>query len=691
MNRKIALSALVLACALTFAGCLKKEITDFAGIKLSPTIALPLGSVNVVLENVLRTQDSLLTVEADNSLALRYRRDSVVYFTFADLVDNIAGGWSAAATHVQAIGKVALDPITQQTAIRLGELMAGFSDQDAAHALQTADGNMAPVPALEGASSSVFLLPPQTTFTEIQIDTMKVVLALSNGFPFDIQQLAIELIDQVSGQAIPLPPIAAAAGQTSSLTFELTNLLLHHDLAVRIAQIESPGTGSTPVPIDLDDELILTLTMEETRISGGMVQIPAVSLSGQATFELQANADARISEIRLGEAVAFYALTSTLPFPIEVYLTLPSATQGGNVVQHVIQVPGQGQVSQALDLSGARIDLTQDSDQPYNRIPVNFHILTMPPAGQVAFSAADGITFELTIDQMNLDEAWGYFGQVEEPIEAEQIDFDFDFSFIDESSSPIFFDDARLTIEYENAFGFPIEAQLDLVAHGRQNQAMPLSSPALHFDSPPMSQAGSIVQGTITLDGSNSNIVDMLSMYPTYFTYAGMGRINPQGDQGQTNYVLPSSYLLMHLDFDMPLRMRTQQLVIRDTVELSPRDSLVGKVAFAEILLDYRNGFPFEASLKLNELYSGTSIIEEARIPAASVDAEGKVHAPKEGRTTLALTADQVDLLLGADRLELILSLATTQGGQTPVALYTHYSIELGLGIRAELDVEQGF
>ncbi|RMD69140.1 MAG: hypothetical protein D6818_10665, partial [Bacteroidetes bacterium] len=550
---------MLLACSIVLAGCVKEQITNFGGIKLTPTLALPLGKVKVVLENVLNDQDSLLTINPDNSLAIKYRRDSVVFLKFSDLVANIAGNWSAAVVHDEAIGKVTLDPVTQQAGITLGEVMSGFSDASVAATIQMADGGMAPIPPFSGSSTTLSQVPAPASFSEIQIDTMQMVVDITNGFPFDIQNLMIELVDQESGQTIAFPPLAALAGQSSSTTFELTNLVLHNNLAFRIAQIESPGTGLTPVPIDLTDQLQVTLSMQEILVTGGVAVIPPVTTSGETTFDLQTGSDARIEEVTLGNNQALYTITSTLPFPIELQFALPSATIGGTPVQQTLQIPAQGQVSQSLDLSGAVLNLAQDPAQPYNRIPVTFQLMTMPPAGMSAFNANDGITIELEIPQVEITSARGYFGQVEEQIDPDEISFDFDFSFIDESSSPIFFDDATLEFEYENSFGFPFEADIDLTAHGRNGQSAALNAPTITFDYPPVTQAGTAVQGTIVLDDTNSDIVQMLSIYPTKFTYSGSGRLNPQGDQGQVNYVLPDSYLLMSVAFDLPLRLRAQK------------------------------------------------------------------------------------------------------------------------------------
>lgn len=691
MNRKFTLPAVVLACCLVMAGCLKKEITDFAGVKLSPTLAFPLGKVKVVLENVLDTQDSLLTVNADNSLAIRYRRDSVVHLKFSDLVDNIAGNWSAAVVHDEAIGKVTLDPIAQQSSITLGAVMSGFSDAAVASTIQMADGGLAPIPPFSGSSTTLSQVPSLNSFSEIQIDTMQMVVTITNGFPFDIQNLVIELIDQENGQAFNFPALDAAAGQNNTTTFELTNVVLHDNLAFRIASIESPGTNGMPVPIDLTDELLVDLSLEQILITSGVAVIPPVTTAGNATFDLETGSDARIEEITLGTNQADYTITSTLPFPIQLQFTLPSATIGGTPVQASVQIPAQGQVSQTLDLSNATIDLAQDPDQPYNRIPVTFQLTTMPPAGMSAFNASDGITLELSFPEIKIVGARGYFGQIEQQIDPDEIAFDFDFSFIDESSGPIFFDDATLTFEYENSFGFPFEADIDLVAHGRNGQTAQLNAPTLTFDYPPVAQAGTAVQGSIVFDGSNSGIVDLLSVYPTKFVYSGTGRINPQGDQGQVNYVLPDSYLLLHVAFDTPVRMRAQNIVVKDTLEQSPQDSLVGKIASAELVIDYRNGFPFTTTLSIRDLQSGALIVSDLTIPAASVDASGRATGSNDGRTTLVLTTDEADLLFASDQLEITVQVATTQNGQVPVALYTDYMVEVGLGARVTLNVEQGF
>ncbi len=694
MNRKPSLPAAAIAAVfLVFAlsGCLKKEITDFAGIKLSPTLALPLGTVRVVLGNVLTDQSDLLTVNPDNSLAIRYRRDSVVHLRFSDLASNIAGDWSASVVHDEAIGKVTLEPVTQQAGIALGAVMSGFSDPVVAAAIVGADGGMAPVPAFTGSSTTITPIAGLTSFAQIQIDTAVLSIELVNGFPFDLQNLQLELIDMETNEVIAFPAIDVAAGQTTAMSFELLQTVLHNNLGFRIAQIESPGTGLTPVPIDLTDELAVSFTMEQVLITGGVAVIPPVTLSGDATFDLQTGSDARVEEVTLGDNAADYTITSTLPFPVEVQFLLPTALINGMPVQQTIQIPAQGQVSQTLDLSGAVIDLSQDADQPYNRIPVSFQMTSMPPAGMSPFNSNDGIAFELAIPQLGITGAKGYFGQMEEQIDPDEILLDLDLSLLDPSSSPVFFDDANVQFEYENSFGFPFEADITLVAHGRNGQSAPLNAPTLVFDYPPFAQAGTAVQGTIVLDQSNSDIVDMLSIYPTRFTYSGTGRINPQGDQGQLNYVLPDSYLLMHVAFDLPLRMRAQNIVIKDTLSQNPQDSLLGKTASAELVIDYRNGFPFAATVSIRDLQSGTTLVDALSIPAADVDASGRATASNDGRTTLVLTADEADLLLGSDQLEITVQVATTRNGQVSVALYTDYQIELGLGVRVQLNLEEGF
>ncbi len=675
-----------------FSSCLKKEITDFAGVKLNPTLAFPLGKLHVVLGNILSDQDSLLTTNSDNSLSLKYRRDSAIYLSFKDIATEITSNWSASLDQQEAIGKVTLAPVSEQRSITLGELMNNFSDPAISTLILGMAGNMGTIPPFSGTSTIPFAIPTPSSFSQIQIDTAQLTLTLVNELPFDLQQITLALVDLENNETITLPPFNVSTGQMQSIQYQIVQKTLHDNLALRITYIESSGSTG-PALIDLNDQLKLSISLESILISSRLVQIPMLHLEHNAFFEIQTDNDARISWLTFGDNTAIqYTLSSSLSFPVQVQYTLPSATLGGSPVQQVIQLPAQGQVSQSIDLSGAQIDLSQDTDQPYNRIPLSVAINALPPTNQqVVFDANDGIHIQLNFAQLEITQAQGYFGQVEKQIAPDEITLDLDLSFIDASNNPIFFESPSLTLEYENSFGFPLEVQLELTAYGPQGQTSLLNAPSLIFDYPPLSQAGQPLYSAIVINKYNSNLVDLLSIYPNRFAYSSSGRINPQGNQGMINYVLPNSYLLIHATFDLPLYLRATQITVYDTLSLTPKDSLVGKIRQADIQLDYLNGFPFEATMDLIDLTTDILLTSGITLPAASVNGNGRVQAVQTGRQTITLTADQADVLFQSSQILARIQIASYQQGQIPVALYTDYQIDIGVGIKAALELEQGF
>ncbi|MEY3050419.1 MAG: hypothetical protein RLY31_204 [Bacteroidota bacterium] len=684
---------------LSFSGCLKEDFSDIS-VNYTGTLAIPIGTIGFTLAEALDGTD-VLTLDPDNSIRLSVREDSIFHIRAADLLDELTGDIDASFSQTTAIGKVRIPDITQQFSVPFSTVVNDFPDMSLRQLLLANDGGSAPLPSFQQNLSSDLAVLAFDDFTWVDIDSGILELSVHNGLFLDLENVGAIVRDAASGTVIAdIQFPAIPVNTTQSQVIQLTDLTIGNSFQVSLQSIGSPGTGGAFVPIDLSKELDFTMVLQEVSVTGGQAKLASGTLAVDTfSFDLTLDNGERLYQALVEDVGVDLTLSSSVQTGIKLRLNFPTVRKNNLPVTEEIllptTLPGPA-LTVSPDFSATTWSFDQDPAQPYNRLPISYEvILENPTGGQVVFSAQDKVEVGIQVTGFQVEQVSGYFGKREEIIDAGTIDLGFDFTVFDPASSPLFFEDPVMRLELDNSFGIPFSADFDIEATGAFGAQAALQPPLFVLDYPALSEIGQSVRTDYVLDKSNSNLVNLLSVYPTLLAYGGTVSVNPDDDLSVVNFLRKDSRLVASAAFDLPFRFKVDQLVYRDTgetVSLSLDEGLtVDDIREARLKILYRNGLPLRLEVRLVALSSDgteTLVTDDIRLDAAAVDAEGKVtpDGAADDIVEVSLQTDQLRLLDGADKLVYEIKSGTGADGTLPAWMFTDYEVEIKAGLSVTFD-----
>lgn len=685
--------------------CNTDEFKDFedATIVQEAAFAFPVGTVDFTLADML-DNDTTLTVGNNNDIKVLYREENFFHLAAADIMDDLTAEIEDSFSQTSKMGEIEIDDVSQGSPLAFANVLDDFNDQSLVTFIEASAGTMVPIPAFEEVIITEEQVPAFTEYSTLTIGTGYMSLTVTNGFFFDLEDLSLEIRDINNSQVLGTFHFDyLAVGETKSSDISLVGKTIGNEFEVEMSTLKSPGTGSQAVLVDLNSELDILFEVKDITISEGVVNLPpGILAEDQLNFDFEATNGEEIKRIELNDALVDYTITSDIQADILVKLEFPYITRNNvPVVQELMVSPTgtSGPITGNFDFSNTSWLLDQDPDQPFNRILASYEV-TLPngSSGQLAFSGEDEISLSFSLASLDIEEVVGYFGFREEVFEEENFDFGFDFSFITDESSPIIFSDPLMRIEIENSFGIPLQGEFNATATGYFGAQATLNPPKIVINSPSLTEMGQSASTVFVMNKNNSNLVDLLSVFPSFITYSGSATINPTGNPAVMNFVRSDSELDADVEFELPFKFRTSHLVYRDTsdaVDLGLTDGgfTIEDIDSAELKIVYDNGLPLQSTsdlIVIDDLGNETTVVEGVTFEAASVDGNGRVptNGSAQGEVFIILTTEQLLQLDAATDYIFQITMETTNDGQSPVAMYTDYRVTMGIGLRVVIDRE---
>ncbi len=691
--------SIVLFLGIILASCNSSEFNDFSDAALvqEGAYAFPVGKLDFTLADVLEN-DTTLTIDDDNAIRLVYREDDLFKLSASELLDDLTAEIEEDFTETSKIGNVEIDDAMQETDVLFSSILDDFSDQALASYIEQNDGSVAAIPAFEENILSEEDLPAFNDYSMLGIENGAMFLTITNGFFFDIEGFSIEIIDSGNNQTVGTFSFAyIATGTTVTSQIDLSGKTISNQFKVLMSTIKSPGTGASQVLVDLNAKLNVAFEVKNVSISQGVVNLPAGILAeDELVFDFSVDNGERIKSIVLDDAAVTYEIMSDVATDILVKLTFPDVTRNNvPVVQELLVTPTSttGSVTGSFDFSNTIWRLDNDADQPYNRIRANYEVsLPNGSNGQLAFSSEDEVNILFSLSQLDVSEVTGFFGFRQEQLDESTYDLGFDFSFFSNGSSPILFSEPEMRLEISNSFGIPLQGEFNATAFGFFGDDATLDPPKVIINYPEMTEMGQTRETEFVLNKVNSNIVGLLSVFPSYIVYSGSTTINPNNDPNQVNFITSNSELTASVEFDLPFKFQAEHLVYRDTgqsvdLELDQGGYTIDDIDSAEMKIVYDNGLPLKSSISIITLDAAgqeTVVVDNIEFSAASVDADGKVPANGSAKEEayVQLTSDQIAQLNDAQQYIYEITFQTENNGQVPVAMYSDYRVEVGIGLK---------
>jgi hypothetical protein len=704
LKKKALIAATALAGMTSWMACTKFDLA-VPQIQANPEFATSLGKFSFLFSDFIKG-DSLIKVGRDSSIALRYVKDSIVGYSVADIVSKATGGVGGAITKSSVLGTVTVPNLKMTQATKLSDFAASFADP--LKTLFTSGGTVPPsgIPAFATTTNVTNNLAALTDFQTVTLASGTISLSVTNNFAFPIENLSVDLLNQ-NGSAIatiliPANGAAIAPGSSAMGSADLTGKTMTNLLAYKIGKLSSPGiaAGTPIVPGATMDVEVSTSNM---KVQSGSVKINAQSLAGDNIIASVAtgNAAQKLTEVTFKSAQLKYTISKTTPINMSLSLTFPTMTQNGVAVTKVIDVTGNTAATGTIDLANAVADLSSIMAQPYNQLPIAVGVSVKGSNNAfLTINAADVVNINATFANIQVGGAKGQFGSFDLDIPATSQSFGADFGYLSTDSKKLLFANPSLKIQYLNSFGLPISANLLMEATGilPGKEALGLAADGgkvkFNFAYPKVAVAGTpaqLVKDSVVLNKNTSNIVNFMSILPSKIASSGKVSIISAGPE--VNYFTADSRIKLGLEMDIPLKFSAENLIVRDTVTSFSgvlKASQVQYVDYVAMDVQYKTRLPLGVTVDLATLVNGviTPVVTGILLPAAdAVDASGRVTAAKTGAFEVKMTAAQLSQLSNAPKTVLVAKIQTSNGGATPVAVYTHYDFEMGMGVRIKTKI----
>lgn len=702
-KRKIYQICLSFFVVLGFVACTKNDFGTFAGVQLGQDVALPVGKATFVFGDFIKS-DSVVQIGRDSSISIVYAQDSVAAYAVADILNSATGNLTSNANRTVAIGNLPIPSVVQSQSTTLSQFGAGIdvgtppSPQLVLLKNLFQTGGTGAVPAFNITTNTTTDIPAFTDYQTLTLASGKLVMAITNNFPYPLTNLQIQILDRGNSNVLlgtfTFPTVAA--GATSRDSIDLGGRSMSNQFSYRIPSFASPGTGTNIVTVSPTQALAVTVNSSNFSARSGSVKVTEQSMSSDRYISTvnPGNASAKIKEVTVRSAVINYNISKTVGASFRMLLSFPSIRQNGVPFSQTINLTSNSTTG-TINLNNAVVGLDSILAQPYNQLPIDVRVTVLSSgANFINFASTDVIAINSSFSNFVIEAAKGQFGTFNVAIPASSQKFAYDFSFLSPDSRPIFFDNPTIKMKYTNSFGIPVSAAFNISATGLLGNA-PLSAPSFNFSYPSLAQIGTNAQSvrdSFTISKTNSQIVNFLSVLPSQINYSGNVTITSPNPNNPTeiNYFTNDSKIKVGLEVGLPLKFATENLILKDTVESSfdVSEDQLKNFDKAWVNLQHKNGFPMSTTIDIMTLSpSGVkeTVISNVSIGAASVDGTGKVAQPNIGKQDVQITKEQLDKLLKSNRWIVVAKVKTTGDGTTKVAMYTHYTFEVGVGLRVKL------
>ena len=328
-----------------------------------------------------------------------------------------------------------------------------------------------------------------------------------------------------------------------------------------------------------------------------------------------------------------------------------------------------------------------DLSESVNQIQVNYSSQIMGSNTFQSFSENDQIQIDISMENLEFSYVEGYFGQIEQEIEQDEMDFDF--SVLDDIAPNLYLETPNLRFTVDNAIGVPFRIDLDVIGVN-ENETISIDGPSINA----VGQVSTITNFT----NSNSQLPDFIAMSPSQILYSGSVLSNPSGNMGILNSITNGSNIEIGFEMDLPLHLRLEDAMRTDTLALDfgdENDDTSGPEYVDSVILKLHteNEFPLDIDLMIlfTDSLSGLVLdsIDVEMLDAAEVDEEGRTISANIYDSNIVLNSGQIDALFNSNRALLNMKINSYDNQNTAVKLYTDYEFKIAVGAILELNIEE--
>ena len=291
-------------------------------------------------------------------------------------------------------------------------------------------------------------------------------------------------------------------------------------------------------------------------------------------------------------------------------VSLPKVKKDGVALKKTLSVakgtqsnPTKGSIR--VDISGYDIDLTGTNGTGFNSLQTVMKVTSDPNGPTIQITKFDTTTFNVTFKNLKVHRAKGYFGN-----QSINESFNENIPFFDKLSGIVAIEDYNLSIILENSC--KLEGMFKIVDINSKNistgnsvalQNEIIGNPIFIQSATGNWQNHQAFIRTFNFNPLNSNLSDFIGNLGSLISGNFELKLNPNGDTyAGWNELFSDSRIKVKLKADMPLKIKFDNLVFKDTFDIQLKNQLdKTHLRKGKLILEATNAYPVDmlASIEL--------------------------------------------------------------------------------------------
>jgi len=674
----------VLTAALFNAGCKRNEIDlNKYNSNISPLIISPIGKLQLTVSDLIKS-DSLITYDSSGLIRFWLLEDSVFGNKPTDIFDEFTVKELSSS---YKFNDFVIPGVNFNETITLREMLGGISDSEK-QKIEPFDGTIEVFPSLVLFSSDRKGIFNNVDFKYLDFTKGSLKMTFANNLPTTLNNVLINVFDtSLSGNEVfvgsfEFPEILPFTSEISEI--DLKGKRLTDKLSYVLVNIE---TTQSPVPvlINLNDNIEVDVKMLGASVYSGLAKLPRISLPNQLTrIDLSSNfPNVELKEIGLLSSKFQVKMESTINSTVNVDLVFPDITIGGQPLDG-IKLDNVSNTEKTLDVTGAKVFLGTNLSKPYNNLRIVTTTLIDSTSSMVYFDSSDKITLTYGFPDFNIDYLLGYFGSETTRVSLGNIDL----NELSDYTDNVKVNNPKIIISIANSIGIPSKLRFNLTTYSSSGESLKLNVDDQEIAYPDFVDRGNILNTIISIDTSNSNLVECLSL-PANRINGDVEVVTNYNGKVYNNFIDKGSEIKIGYNIDVPMRFTMEPTSIMDTLILGDLGVDIIESEYIEVVARTINELPFDAGMSFKFADTGNVVIDSLEnidfIEAADVDVDGKVILTKETETVIRLTDAIAQKIKNKQISAIILKVNLNSGGiqdNTVVALNSRNKILTSLAFR---------
>jgi hypothetical protein len=673
-----------------FSSCFRDDydFNDISG-ELTPTYAVPLASASIKTLDVLNALDSTALSAGENGLLSLVYSDTLVSITLADIISIPTQTLFYAAPVSEPID---LDDVAFEGFISLGNASDNFTEPTKSF-LQSSDGQEVVVPGSGIQDAGIYNAGSFPDFENITFSSGTLSTTMTNGWPVDVDNFKVALINKNSGTPIDTLDFGyLAAGQTKTVVSQIGGKTIEKEIDLSMFSIELIGTAPNTVTVDLSDAISFEVEISNAKIVAGSAIIPSQEVFRDTTnFEFMFNNGEEIERVLLKDGAIQYSVDYELLESSNLDIIIPAASKNGVSFSNRISIVSDNvnpvNKSGTFDLSGYELDLTK-SGSTFNEMDVYIVASVVSSGNSVQFDTSNRIIVDFDFENIEIQEVEGYFGNQTISIAQDTAEVDLNDN---ELLNHFEFINPQVRIFIDNSFGIPINIDpLSFIFNG-DNQSIALTGVPSPFQINYPNLLGSSVATELNINNQTTNIADAINAGPKEVVISGNAEVNPSGRVN--NFALDQSKLNIRVDVDVPLYAFVRDYSVRDTIDIDLQE-ILENLESAKLRSIVTNDFPIEGAVQMYFTDENYVILDSVGdlssnvIEPAPTDMEGNTTGSTKNISDFELSSEKMNRLETAKHIIIITTINTPQSGTVPGRIYETFEIDVKLSLLAQVKVQ---